>query len=188
MMHNIDLKMLIEQLEKREADDSLGEVTLSYRERENVVFYLHELAENKKEKKFKNYLITEIRENPVMGLDSLMRIISRGQYSEADHDFVCLNIDLLKDVLSYLKKLKNISEIPPLGKKPDYVPLSFHELANMIGEPVYSKSSGCKGRWEIVNAVRKTVDGEEVRFRGIDNWFRISDDIYRTKEGAQHDK
>lgn len=186
MMHNIDLDRLIEQLEKREADDSLGEVTLSYRERENVVFYLRKLAE-KKEEKMTHYLITGYREKPKRELDQLMRVIARGSYSEKNHDFVYIALDLLEDVFCYLQKLKNISEIPPLGKKPDYVPLSFYELADMIGEPVYSKSTGCKGRWEIVNAVRKTVDGDDVCFRGIDNWCRISDDIYRTKEGAEED-
>ena len=187
MMHNIDLDRLIEQLEKREADDSLGEVTLSYRERENVVFYLRKLAE-KKEEKMAHYLITGYREKPKRELDQLMRVIARGNYSEKNHDFVYIALDLLEDVFCYLQKLKNISEIPPLGKKPDYVPLSFHELADMIGEPVFIKPSGCKGYWDVVCAVKKDHTGEFVMFKGCkDDWRRISDIIYRSREGAEED-
>lgn len=83
------------------------------------------------------------------------------------------------DALHYLKILKAKSEEPP-----DYIPLNFHRLAEMIGEPVYVKDSGCKGRWEIVMSVRKTADGEDVCFRGCDRWQMIGKTIYRTKEGA----
>ena len=89
------------------------------------------------------------------------------------------------DAIRYLKILKAKSEEPPLGEPPDYIPLDFHRLAEMIGEPVYVKDSGCKGRWEIVMCVRKTADGEDVCFRGCDRWQRIGKTIYRTKEGAE---
>jgi len=92
---------------------------------------------------------------------------------------------MILDALHYLKILKAKSEEPPLGEKPDYIPLGFHDLAEMLGEPVYVKSDGCKGRWEIVTAVRKTVGSEDVSFRGNDRWQRLSNDVYRTKEGAE---
>lgn len=87
--------------------------------------------------------------------------------------------------LHYLKILKTKSEEPPIGEPPDYIPLDFHRLAEMIGEPVYVKDSGCKGHWEIVMGVRKTADGEDICFRGYNQWKRIGKDIYRTKEGAE---
>ena len=90
-----------------------------------------------------------------------------------------------ESTLHYLKILKAKSEEPPLGEPPDYIPLDFHQLAEMIGEPVYIKDSGCKGHWEIVIMVRKTADGEDVSFRGYDRWQRIGKNIYRTKEGAE---
>lgn len=79
------------------------------------------------------------------------------------------------------------SEEPPLGESPDYIPLSFHQLAEMIGEPVYIKDRGCKGHWEIITAVRKNLDGEDYAIRGNDRWQRIGNCIYRTKEGAYED-
>lgn len=90
-----------------------------------------------------------------------------------------------ESALYYLKVLKAKSEEPPIGEPPDYISLDFHRLAEMIGEPVCVKDSGCKGRWEIVMGVRKTADGEEVYFRGCDRWQRIGNHIYRTKEGAE---
>ena len=94
---------------------------------------------------------------------------------------------LMDDALHYLKILKAKSEEPPLGNPPDYIPLSFPQLAEMIGEPVYVKDRGCKGRWEIITAVRKTLDGEDYAIRGNDRWQRIGDCIYRTKEGSNED-
>lgn len=96
----------------------------------------------------------------------------------------CIEI-LMTDALHYLEILKAKSEEPPIGEPPDYIPLSFHQLAEMIGEPVYVKDRGCKGHWEIITAVRKTLDGEDVAFRGTSGWERIGKDIYRTKEGAE---
>ena len=92
---------------------------------------------------------------------------------------------LMEDALHYLKILKAKSEEPPIGEPPDYISLDFHRLAEMIGEPVYVKDSGCKGRWEIVMGVRKTADGEDICFRGCDRWQRVGNNIYRTKEGAE---
>ena len=91
---------------------------------------------------------------------------------------------ILIDALHYLKILKAKNEEPPLGEPPDYIPLNFHQLAEMIGKPVYVKDRGCKGYWEIVMGVRKTADGEEVCFKGCNRWQRIGKTIYRTKEGA----
>lgn len=91
------------------------------------------------------------------------------------------------DALHYLKILKAKNEEPPLGEPPDYIPLDFHRLAEMIGEPVYIKDRGCKGHWEIITAVRKNLDGEDYAIRGNDRWQRIGDCIYRTKEGAHED-
>jgi hypothetical protein len=90
-----------------------------------------------------------------------------------------------ESALYYLKILKAKNEEPPLGEPPDYIPLSFNQLAEMIGEPVYVKDRGCKGHWEIITAVRKTLDGEDVAFRGTSGWESIGKDIYRTKEGAE---
>lgn len=89
-----------------------------------------------------------------------------------------------RDALHYLKILKAKNEEPPLGEPPDYIPLGFHQLAEMIGEPVYVKDRGCKGRWEIITAVRKNLDGEDYAIRGNDRWQRIGNCIYKTKEGA----
>ena len=92
---------------------------------------------------------------------------------------------LKNDALHYLKILKAKNEEPPLGEPPDYIPLGFHQLAEMIGEPVYIKDRGCKGHWEIITAVRKNLDGEDYAIRGNDRWQRIGNCIYRTKEGAE---
>ena len=100
---------------------------------------------------------------------------------------MCISI-LMADALHYLEILKAKSEEPPIGEPPDYIPLSFHQLAEMIGEPVYVKDKGCKGHWEIVTTVRKTLNGEDVCFRGYDRWQRIEKNIYRTKEGAECEK
>lgn len=91
------------------------------------------------------------------------------------------------DVIHYLKILKAKSEEPPLGNPPDFISLDFHRLAEMIGEPVYIKEQGCIGHWEIITAVRKTLDGEDYAIRGNDRWQRIGNCIYRTKEGANED-
>ena len=106
-------------------------------------------------------------------------------YEDDDAEVGCRSDDRDADVLHYLKILKAKSEEPPIGEPPDYIPLDFHRLAEMIGEPVYVKDSGCKGRWEIVIGVRKTADGEDVCFRGCNQWQRIGKTIYRTKEGAE---
>jgi len=90
-----------------------------------------------------------------------------------------------ESALYYLKILKAKNEEPPLGEPPDYIPLDFHRLAEMIGEPVYFKECGCKGHWEIITAVRKNLDGEDYAIRGNDRWQRIGNCIYRTKEGAE---
>ena len=100
-------------------------------------------------------------------------VIDKTTGKEADPYEIALNEDWAK------------SEEPPIGEPPDYIPLSFHQLAEMIGEPVYVKDRGCKGHWEIITAVRKTLDGEDVAFRGTSGWERIGKDIYRTKEGAE---
>lgn len=92
---------------------------------------------------------------------------------------------ILIDALHYLKILKAKNEEPPLGEPPDYIPLGFHQLVEMIGEPVYVKDRGCKGHWEIITAVRKNLDGEDYAIRGNDRWQRIGNCIYRTKEGAK---
>lgn len=109
----------------------------------------------------------------------------KGECPYLHEDNTCDQDDLYRDALHYLKILKAKSEEPPLGEPPDYISLDFHQLAEMIGEPVYVKDSGCKGRWEIVMGVRKTADGEDVCFRGCDRWQRIGKTIYRTKEGAE---
>lgn len=97
---------------------------------------------------------------------------------------ILISMETWSDALQYLKILKAKSEEPPLGNPPDYIPLDFHQLAEMIGEPVYIKERGCKGHWEIVTAVRKNSDGEDYVIRGNDRWQRIANCIYRTKEGA----
>lgn len=97
---------------------------------------------------------------------------------------MCISI-LMAEALHYLEIFKAKSEEPPIGEPPDYIPLSFHQLAEMIGEPVYVKDRGCKGHWEIITIVRKTLDGEEVALRGSNQWQRIGKTIYRTKEGAE---
>ena len=89
-----------------------------------------------------------------------------------------------ESALYYLKILKAKSEEPSLGNPPDYIPLDFYQLAEMIGEPVYIKERVCKGHWEIITAVRKTLAGEDYAIRGNDRWQRIGNCIYRTKEGA----
>ena len=99
----------------------------------------------------------------------------------------CMGV-LMTDALHYLEILKVKSEEPPIGEPPDYISLSFRQLAEMIGEPVYVKDEGCKGHWEIVIMVRKKADGEDVCFRGCDRWQRIGNNIYRTKEGAECEK
>lgn len=109
----------------------------------------------------------------------------KGECPYLHEDNTCDQDDLYKDTLYYLKILKAKSEEPLLGEPPDYISLDFHRLAEMIGEPVYVKDSGCKGRWEIVMGVKKTADGEDVCFRGCDRWQRIGKNIYRTKEGAE---
>ena len=109
----------------------------------------------------------------------------KGECPYLHEDNTCDQDDLYRDALYYLKVLKAKSEEPPLGEPPDYISLDFHQLAEMIGEPVYVKDSGCKGRWEIVVGVRKTADGEDICFRGCDLWQRIGKTIYRTKEGAE---
>ena len=93
-----------------------------------------------------------------------------------------------ESVLCYLKILKAKSEEPPLGKAPDYISLDFHQLSEMIGTPVYVKDHGCKGHWEIITAVRKTADGEDICFKGNDRWQKIGNNIYRTKEGAKNNE
>lgn len=92
--------------------------------------------------------------------------------------------DYQRIAVKYLENLKAKTEEPPLGKAPDYISLGFHDLAEMVGTPVYVKDHGCKGHWEIVTAVRKTIDSEDVCFRGSDRWQRIGNNIYCTKEGA----
>lgn len=78
-------------------------------------------------------------------------------------------------------------EEPPLGNPPDFVPLDLRRLSEMIGQPVYIKDRGCKGHWEILTAVRKNLDGEDFAVRGNEQWQRIGNWIYRTKEGAYED-
>lgn len=89
------------------------------------------------------------------------------------------------DALYYLKILKAKNEELPLGNPPVYISLDFHQLAEMIGKPVYIKEQGCKGHWEIITAVRKNLDDEYYAIRGSDSWQRIGNCIYRTKEGAE---
>ena len=89
-------------------------------------------------------------------------------------------------ILRCLEYLKFKSEEPPLGEPPDYIPLSFHQLVDMIGEPVYIKNIGCIGKWEIVRALEKDCDGEYIRFKGeVDYRMVIDHNIYRSKEGAE---
>lgn len=104
--------------------------------------------------------------------------------------------DLACDVLDYLKEYRSMKdksdedikyEEPPLGNPPDFVPLDFRRLSEMIGQPVYIKDHGCKGHWEILTAVRKNLDGEDFTVRGNERWQRIGNCIYRTKEGAYED-
>ena len=89
-----------------------------------------------------------------------------------------------ESALHYLKTLKAKNEEPPLGEPPDYIPLSFHQLAEMIGEPIYIKPDGCKGHWEILTSVKRDIDGDCFTYRGFDHEIRLTDEIYRTKEGA----
>lgn len=100
---------------------------------------------------------------------------------------IFINEKTWNDTLYYLKILKAKSEEPLLGNSPDYISLDFHQLAEMIGKPVYIKEQSCKGHWEIITAVRKDLDGEYYAIRGSDRWQRIGDYIYRTKEGAHAD-
>lgn len=183
-----DLDTLISILSEGKSDYITGDAIISMQNLMDALVYLKKLKEltKKDEDKYPHYLITQFRDNPCRDLDDLMRWISHGNYADEDHDFVCVNYDMLKDALGYLNLLKLKLEEPPLGKKPDYAPLGFHELADMIGEPVYVKSEGCKGKWEIVRAVEKDCDGEYIRFKGeCDYRMRITDEIYRTKKGAE---
>ena len=131
-------------------------------------------------------------------------------YEDDDAEVECKSDDRDADVLYYLRELAHyLAELdnpdgehqqllkcqsllqdfyrnkPSLGESPNYIPLDFHQLAEMIGEPVYIKDNGCRGHWEIVTMVRKTVDGEDVGFRGYNQWQRVGKNIYRTKEGAE---
>ena len=132
-----------------------------------------------------HYIFEEIPDYPSQELDDLIKEIKVGERDKIS-GYPIIHLDNLKDIIYYLDKLKIISEMPPLGKKPDYIPLGFHDLADMIGEPVYVKAKGCKGKWEIVRAVEKDCDGEYIRFKGeCDYRMRITDEIYRTKKGAE---
>lgn len=125
-------------------------------------------------------------------LDEVMKANECCEHGEPDS--ICENcpyngiglccVERETDTFYYLKILKAKSEEPPLGNPPDYISLDFHQLAEMIGEPVYIKEQGCKGHWEIITAVRKNLDGEDYAIRGNDRWQRIGNCIYRTKEGA----
>ena len=104
-------------------------------------------------------------------------------------EFVPISWEEYNDIIHYLYSLKWVSEEPPLGKKPDYVPLSFQELSEMVTEPVYVKVGDCKGHWEIIRSVEKDEFGAYVRFKGFDDQrMRIENNFYRTKEGAEDGK
>lgn len=100
-------------------------------------------------------------------------------------DKVPVSWEEYSDIIYYLYNLKCVSEEPPLGKKSEYVPLGFHELAEMIGEPIYIKPDGCKGHWEILASVRRNIDGDCFTYRGFDREIRLTDEIYRSKKGAE---
>ena len=121
-----------------------------------------------------------IEVNSAFSLDEMIR-----ELNEYDARKRPISNVMAGSILRILEYLKCKSEEPPLGEPPDYIPLSFYQLADMIGEPVYVKSSGCKGQWQIVMSVRRTIDGDDVCFRGDKIWTRIGKDIYRTKEGAE---
>lgn len=93
--------------------------------------------------------------------------------------------DLL-DVLFYLDRLKNISEIPKLGKKPDYIPLDITDLIDMIGEPVYVKY-GNKGKWCILKKLLIEESGEWAYLES-GKWQSIGKYFYRTEKGARDDR
>lgn len=130
------------------------------------------------------YLFEEIPDNPVLDLDSLIAEIKVGERDKIS-GYPIIHLDNLKDIIYYLNKLKIISEITPLGKKPDYVPLNFSDLADMIGQPIYIKAEGCKGHWEILSGVKRNMDGDTLTFRGFDRDIKLTDEIYRSKEGAE---
>jgi len=140
----------------------------------------------------KKKIVTIARRSRMKTLNEVIKAFEQCKddkcYECAYHEKVHTNSCITKrnnDAFYYLKILKAKSEEPPIGEPPDYISLDFHRLAEMIGEPVYVKDSGCKGHWEIVMGVRKTVDGEDICFRGCNQWRRIGKDIYRTKEGAE---
>ena len=91
------------------------------------------------------------------------------------HDEGCPNdgSDAIPDALYYLKQIKQSA---------DNKPLSFYELSEMIGEPVFYKDSGCAGFWEIISAVKKTHDNEYVLVKGSDRWMIIGKNFYRRKK------
>lgn len=122
-----------------------------------------------------------IEENAAFSLDDMVAEIKN---YDVNHHRIS-NV-MASSILRALEILKCKGEEPPLGEPPDYIPLSFHQLADMIGEPVYVKSKGCKGKWEIVRALEKDCDGEYIRFKDeIDYRMVIGHNIYRSKEGAE---
>lgn len=122
-----------------------------------------------------------IEVNSAFSLDEMIR-----ELNEYDARKRPISNVMAGSILRILEYLKCKSEEPPLGEPPDYISLSFHQLADMIGEPVYVKSRGCKGKWEIVRALEKDFDGEYIRFKDeIDYRMVIGHNIYRSKEGAE---
>lgn len=100
-------------------------------------------------------------------------------------DKVPVSWEEYNDIIYYLYNLKCVSEETPLGKKPDNSPLSFQELAEMIGDPIYIKAEGCIGHWEILTGVKRDTGGDVFYCRGIDHAIKLTDEVYRTKKGAE---
>ena len=89
---------------------------------------------------------------------------------------------VIDEPLNLTVKMQVIDVIPEKAVKKDTsIPLNFHQLAEMLNEPVYVKDPGCKGEWEILKGVRKTTNGEEVCFKGYDRWHILRKNIYYAK-------
>lgn len=132
------------------------------------------------------YIVQEMPEKANNSLPDLIKKIKFGRVEPLTSGLIIDKEDL-KDVLYYLQKLVYISEEPEFGEKPDYVPLGFHDLSDMIGVPVYVKDGVRKGHWEIVvGTVRANRD--YVCFKGESDKNVITPNIFRTKEGAEDDR
>lgn len=130
------------------------------------------------------YMVMEMPNEAESNLPDLIKKLMKGDCCP-DYRVRLKWRDLL-DVLFYLDRLKNISEMPKLGKKPDYIPLDITDLIDMIGEPVYVKD-GNKGKWGILIGIRIEKSGEWA-YMESGEWQMIGENFYRTKEGARDDR